>query len=390
MFNDLFQLVRSHFETDDFIPLHEPRFSELDKEYVADAIESTFVSSVGAYVDRFENELAEKLGAKRAVVMVNGTSALEVALRLVGVQSGDEVLTQALTFVATANSIAYNGAHPVFLDVDRDRMGLSPDAVRSFLEEHAEKCDGGIYNKTTGRRIAAIVPMHTFGHPMRIKELCALADEWGIPVVEDAAEALGSTVRGKACGTFGQIGIFSFNGNKTITCGGGGAIVTNDDALADRAKHLTTTAKVPHRWDFEHDDIGYNYRMPNLNAALACAQLKQLDRLLADKRELAVTYREFFKTVEWADYVDEPEGCKSNFWLNAIILSDSKVRNEFLEVSNGAGIMTRPVWKLMNELKMYSDCQCGRLGNSQWLEKRVVNIPSSARKIMKPGAGARL
>ena len=262
-------------------------------------------------------------------------------------------------------------------------MGLSPDAVRSFLVEHAEKRDGGVYNKTTGLRIAAIVPMHTFGHPMRIEELCALADEWGIPVVEDAAEALGSSVQGKSCGTFGEIGVFSFNGNKTITCGGGGggAMVTNDEALADWAKHLTTTAKIPHRWEFEHDEIGYNYRMPNLNAALACAQLKQLDRILADKRELADTYREFFKTVEWAGYVDEPEGCKSNFWLNAIILTDSKVRNEFLEASNSAGIMTRPIWKLMSELKIYSDCQCGPLENSQWLEKRVVNIPSSARRM---------
>jgi aminotransferase in exopolysaccharide biosynthesis len=380
MFDDLFQLVRTHFGTDDFIPLHEPRFSELDKKYVADAIDSTFVSSVGGYVDRFENELAERLGAKRAVATVNGTSALQVALRLVGVQPGDEVLTQALTFVATANAIAYNGAHPVFLDVDRGTMGLSPDAVGSFLEEHAEKRADGVFNQVSGRRIAAIVPMHTFGLPIRIEELCALAEEWGIPVVEDAAEALGSTCQGKPCGTFGQIGVFSFNGNKTITCGGGGAIVTNDEMLADRAKYLTTTAKVPHRWEFVHDEIGYNYRMPNLNAALACAQLEQVDHLLADKRELATAYRKFFKTVDWADYVDEPEGCKSNFWLNAILLPDSKVRNDFLEVSNSAGIMTRPIWKPMNELKMYSHCQCEPLENSKWLEQRVVNIPSSARK----------
>jgi len=379
MFDDLFQLVRSHFGADAFIPLHEPRFSDLDKEYVADAIDSTFVSSVGAYVDRFEIELAEYVGAKRAIATVNGTSALQVTLRLVGVQTGDEVLTQALTFIATANSIAYNDAHPVFLDVDRDTMGLSPDAVRSFLEEHAEKRGGGVYNTVSGRRIAAIVPMHTFGHPVRIVELCALADEWGIPVVEDAAEALGSTCRSHSCGTFGHVGVFSFNGNKTITCGGGGAIVTNDEALADRAKHLTTTAKVPHRWEFEHDEIGYNYRMPNLNAALACAQLKQLDRLLADKRELACAYKKFFRSVDWSEYVDEPANCKSNFWLNAIILPDFELRNSFLETSNGARIMTRPVWKLMNELKMYSHCQCGPLENSKWLEKRVVNLPSSAR-----------
>ena len=380
MYDELFHLIRSHFDTADFIPLHEPRFSDLDKEYVVDAIDSTFVSSVGAYVDRFENELAEKLGAKRAVVTVNGTSALQVALRLIGVQPGDEVLTQALTFIATPNSIVYNDAHPVFLDVDRDTMGLSPEAVEAFLEEHAEKRDGGVFNKTTGRRIAAMVPMHTFGLPVRIVELCTLADEWGISVVEDAAEALGSSCRGKACGTFGRVGVFSFNGNKTITCGGGGAIVTNDEKLADHAKHLTTTAKVPHRWEFEHDEMGYNYRMPNLNAALACAQLKHLDRILADKRDLSGAYRKFFETVEWADYVGEPEGCKSNFWLNAIILPDFKGRNEFLEISNSKGIMTRPIWKLMSELEMYSHCQCGPLKNSRWLEQRVVNLPSSARK----------
>ena len=303
-----------------------------------------------------------------------------MALRLVGVQPGDEVLTQALTFIATPNSMAYNDAHPVFLDVDRDTMGLSPSAVEAFLGEHAEKRDGGVFNKTTGRRIAAMVPMHTFGLPVRIVELCALADEWGIPVVEDAAEALGSTCQGKACGTFGQVGVFSFNGNKTITCGGGGAIVTNDEKLADHAKHLTTTAKVPHRWEFEHDEIGYNYRMPNLNAALACAQLKQLDRILADKRELAGKYKKFFEKSDWAGYVDEPVGCKSNFWLNAIVLADSESRDRFLEVSNKTGVMTRPVWNLMSEQKMYAHCQSGPLENSRWLEQRVVNLPSSARK----------
>jgi len=381
MFNDLFQLIRSHFETDAFIPLHEPRFSDLDKSFVADAIDSTFVSSVGAYVDQFEKELAAYLGAKRAVVTVNGTSALQVALQLAGVQSGDEVLTQALTFIATANSISYNQAHPVFLDVDRDTMGLSPTAVRSFLDTHAEKKSDGIYNKSTGRRISAIVPMHTFGHPVRIVELCALAEKWGIPVVEDAAEALGSTLQGKACGTFGQTGIFSFNGNKTITSGGGGAIVTNNEKLADQAKHLTTTAKIPHRWEFKHDQIGYNYRMPNLNAALACAQLKQIDALLADKRKLADEYRTFFATVDWADFMDEPAGSKSNFWLNAILLKDDESRNRFLKISNDAGIMTRPIWKLMTDLEMFSNCQTDALEHSKYLEQRIVNLPSSARKI---------
>ena len=380
MYNDLFQLIRNHFDSDEFIPLHEPRFTGLDRELVADAIDSTFVSSVGAYVDRFEKELAEKVGAKHAVVTVNGTCALQVALELAGVQAGDEVITQALTFVATANAISYNRAKPVFLDVDRETMGLSPDAGRQFLNEHTEQRDNGVFNTTTGKRIAAIVPMHTFGHPVRIAELCALADEWDIPVVEDAAEALGSKYKGRHCGTFGQMGVFSFNGNKTITCGAGGAIVTNDEALATRAKHLTTTAKVPHRWAFEHDEVGYNFRMPNLNAALACAQLQQLDQRLADKRELTNQYRDFFSAVDWAEFSDEPEDCEGNFWLNAILLKDAAERDRFLETSNSAGIMTRPAWKLMNQLEIYSHCQTDGLENSMWLEQRIVNLPSSARK----------
>jgi aminotransferase in exopolysaccharide biosynthesis len=380
MYNDFFQLVRTHFGTDGFIPLHEPRFSDIDKRYVMDAIDSTFVSSVGEYVDRFEIELASYVGAKQAVVTVNGTSALHVALQLAGVQPGDEVLTQPLTFIATANAIAYNRADPVFLDVDRDTMGLSPDAVESFLGDHAERRDGGVYNQATGRRIAAILPMHTLGHPCRIEELAILADEWGLPVVEDAAEALGSKSGGRHCGTFGTLGIYSFNGNKTMTCGGGGAIVTNDGALAKKAKHLTTTAKIPHRWEFVHDEVGYNYRMPNLNAALACAQLLQLESILSDKRILADAYKAFFADLGWADFVDEPNGCASNFWLNAVVLNDGRERETFLEMSNSAGIMTRPLWKLMSDLPMFSTCQCDALDNARWLEERVVNIPSSARR----------
>jgi aminotransferase in exopolysaccharide biosynthesis len=380
MFEDLFQLIRSHFGTADFIPLHEPRFTEQDKSFVVDAIDSTFVSSVGEYVDRFENNLAEYVGAKRAVATVNGTSALQVALQLVGVQPGDEVLTQALTFVATANAINHNDAVPVFLDVDKDTLGLSPGAVGYFLESHAERRADGVFNKASGRKISAIVPMHTFGHPCRITEICAIADKWGIPVVEDSAEALGSKHKNQQCGTFGQIGVFSFNGNKTITSGAGGALVTHDEKIAARAKHLTTTAKVPHRWDFVHDEAGYNFRMPNLNAALACAQLERADRMLADKRELAGKYRDYFKTVEWADFVAEPEQCTSNYWLNTIALRDEKERDCFLEISNEAGIMTRPAWRLMNKLEIYAHCQCDALENSTWLEQRVVNVPSSARK----------
>ncbi len=380
MFKDLFQLIRNHFGTEEFVPLHEPRFSDLDKSFVMDAIESTFVSSVGEYVDRFERDLANYVGAKRAVATVNGTSALQVALQLAGVQSGDEVLTQALTFVATANAISYNGASPVFLDVDKETLGLSPDAVKCFLENHAERRADGVFNKSTGKRIAAILPMHTFGHSCRIMALCSVADEWGIPVVEDAAEALGSKYKGGHCGTFGLMGVYSFNGNKTMTCGAGGAIVINDEAIADRAKHLTTTAKVPHRWEFIHDEVGYNYRMPNLNAALACAQLEQLDQKLADKRELAGKYRDFFATVDWAEFIDEPEQCESNHWLNAIVLTDANDRDRFLETSNDVGIMTRPAWRLMNRLDMYADCQSDSLENSKWLENRIVNLPSSARK----------
>jgi len=379
MFDEIIGFIRSRFDTDEFIPLHEPCFAGREQEFVKDCIDSTFVSSVGKYVDRFEEELAAYVGAKYAVATVNGTASLHAALVLAGVAAGDEVITQPLTFIATANAISYCGASPTFVDVDRKTMGLSPDALRTFLEEHAVREGDVCRNKTTGRAIRAVVPMHTFGHPTRIDAVVEVSRQYGIPVVEDAAESLGSFYKDRHTGTFGTMGILSFNGNKTITCGGGGAIITDDGELAKKAKHITTTAKVPHKWDYVHDSVGFNYRMPNLNAALACAQLKQLDRLLADKRELACAYRKFFGSVDWAEYVDEPANCKSNFWLNAIILPDFELRNSFLEVSNGAGIMTRPIWKLMNELGMYSHCQCGPLENSQWLEKRVVNLPSSAK-----------
>ena len=379
MYDELTAFIQSWFGTENFIPLHEPRFLGREREYVLDAIDSTFVSSVGAYVDRFENELASWLQTPKVVAAVNGTAALQVALRLVGVTPGDEVITQPLTFVATANAIAFNGAHPVFLDVDRDTMGLSALAVQNFLAEHAERHDEGAINRRTGRRIAAILPMHTFGHPCRIGDLCAVAGDWRIPVVEDAAEALGSRVGDRHCGTFGQLGVYSFNGNKTITSGGGGAISSADVELAARAKHLTTTAKVPHPWAFVHDEIGYNYRMPNLNAALACAQLERLPALLADKRLLAEAYREYFSGCDWCDFLREPEGCTSNYWLNTVILRDPGLRNEVLEETNRRGIMTRPIWCLMNELEMYRHCQTDSLENSRWLEQRVVNLPSSPR-----------
>lgn len=379
MYSDLITFIREWYQTDNFIPLHEPRFKKIDQAYVADAIDSTFVSSVGEYVNRFERELAAYLGARRAVVTVNGTAALEVALCLAGVKAGDEVITQPLTFVATANAIAHNNASPVFVDVSRDTLGLCPDALEAFLDKHGEQRDGRTVNKTTGNVLSAIVPMHTFGHPCRMDRLIQLAEQWNIPIVEDAAESLGSKILTHHCGTLGQIGVLSFNGNKTITCGGGGAIVTNDDALADRAKHLTTTAKETHRWDYVHDEIGYNYRMPNLNAALACAQLGQLDGILKDKRKLACAYFDFFSEISWADAIVEPCGCTSNYWLNAVVTSDKKERDALLAVTNDAGIMTRPIWQLMPDLKMYKHCQKGNLKNARWLRDRIVNLPSSAR-----------
>lgn len=384
MFEKAIQFIREQFNTTEFIPLHEPRFAGREKEYLLDCIDSTFVSSVGAYVDRFEARLAEYTGAKYAVVTVNGTSALHVALKLAGVQSGDEVITQSLSFIATANAISYCGATPCFVDVDRDTLGLSPSALRDFLETQTETDAGSgrCVNRTTRRLVTACVPMHTFGHPCRIDEIVAICTEYGIPVIEDAAESLGSTFKGKHTGTFGRMGVFSFNGNKTITCGGGGAIITDDEKLARRAKHITTTAKIPHRWEFVHDEIGFNYRMPNLNAALACAQLEQLDGFLENKRGLAEAYKAYFPTIGMS-FVTEPEGACSNYWLNALILPDRESRDAFLEATNDAGVMTRPVWRLMNELEMFKDCPCGSLDNSEWLEQRVVNIPSSARVVRK-------
>ena len=380
MFEEFFHLVRQWYAMPEGpVPLHVPRFAELDRQYVMDAIDSTFVSSVGEYVNRFEQNLASILGCRYVVATVNGTAALQVALQLAGVRRKEDVITQSLSFVATANAIVYNGADPVFLDVDQETLGLSPDAVRMFLENHTERKNGQTFNQRTGRRIAAIVPMHTFGHPVQIHELMNIADEWNIPLIEDAAEAIGSSFEGRACGTFGKLGVFSFNGNKTITCGGGGAIVTDDEELAKLAKHLTTTAKVSHHWEFVHDMVGYNYRMPNLNAALACAQMEQLDGFLASKRELANHYANFFRGVEWAEFVTEPDCCCSNYWLNAILLEDRRQRDALLQASNDAGIVTRPCWTPLNELEMYRYCTTDSLLQTRNFVDRLVNIPSSAQ-----------
>ena len=359
--------------------MHEPRFTQVDNQYVQDAIESTFVSSVGKYVDRFEEEIADYLGAKHAVATVNGSAALQVALMLAGVGKNDEVITQPLTFVATANAVTYNQAVPVFVDIDNKNLGLSPEALADYLDRNAQKNKGRTINKTTGRRIAAILPMHTFGLPCNMKKILEVADSWDIPVVEDSAEALGSKTAIGHCATLGQLGVLSFNGNKTITCGGGGAIITNDTRTAKRAKHLTTTAKQDHPWAFIHDEIGYNFRMPNLNAALACAQLSQLDRFLEDKKKLAQAYQRFFKSRDLGNFVTEPAGCTSNYWLNALIAKDRKHRDLLLEETNAAGVMTRPAWELMTRLKIYENCPQGPLKNALTLSRRIVNLPSSAR-----------
>jgi len=378
MYSDLIKFIRQTYKTDDFLPLHEPVFFGNEKKYLNECIDSTFVSSVGKFVDRFEVMMAEYMGAKYAIATVNGTAALQVALQLVGVTEGDEVITQPLSFIATCNAISYCGAKPVFVDVDRDTMGLSPESLLLFLQEQTQQRADGCYNKTTGKRISAVLPMHTFGHPCRIDEVAVICDEYNIALVEDAAESLGSFYKNKHTGTFGRISAFSFNGNKTITAGGGGMIVTNDEALAKRAKHITTTAKVPHAYEFIHDEIGYNYRLPNINAALGCAQMETLDTILENKRTIALAYETFFDG-RAISFVKEPENAESNYWLNAVILENKQKRDAFLKATNEAGIMTRPIWQLMNRLEMFKSCQTGDLTNSCWLEERVVNIPSGVQ-----------
>lgn len=377
-FQRVVDFVKEQYPDKDFISLHEPVFIGNERKYVLDAIDSTFVSSVGAYVNRFEEMMAEITGAKYAIAIVNGTNALHLGLLLADVERDNEVLSQALTFIATANAISYIGATPIFIDVDKETLGMSPNALSNFLVANAELRTDGSYNKVTGKRIAACVPMHTFGLPCKIDEIAAICEQWKINLVEDAAESLGSYYKGKHTGVFGKVGIFSFNGNKTVTCGGGGALITDDEAIAKRAKHLTTQAKVPHKWEFVHDHIGYNYRMPNLNAALACAQLEQLPRFVENKRALAAKYNTLFNELS-ISFIVEPANAKANYWLNAILLADLNQRNEFLEYTNDKGVMTRPIWELMNRLPMFKNCQTDDLKNSIWIADRLVNIPSGYR-----------
>jgi perosamine synthetase len=358
------------------IPLHQPCFLGNERQYIAACIDSNFVSSVGAMVNQFERQIAEFTGARHAIATVNGTAAIHVSLILAGVQRNEEVVTQAVTFVATCNAITYVGAQPVFVDVDIDTLGMSPVALEKFLQKNAVRRKGHVWNRRTGRRIAACVPMHTFGLPNRIGEIEVVCREWGIALVEDAAESLGSSAGERHTGTIGLCGVLSFNGNKIITTGGGGMIITNDTSIAQRAKHLTTTAKLAHPYEFYHDEAGFNYRLPNLNAALGCAQLEQLNQMLAVKKRLAAKYIEFFSAFN----IDMPQvlpGCVANNWLNAIILSERSERDAFLSATNAQGVMTRPIWRLMPELPMYKHCQHDGLANSRWLEERVVNVPSS-------------
>ncbi len=372
---NLLSLIREIYGTS-FVPLHRPVFEGEERRYLLECIDSNFVSSVGQRVKDFESGISRYTGSQFSIATVNGTAALHIALLLAGVKPGDEVLCQALTFVATCNAITYAGASPVFIDVDRDTMGLSPKSLEAWLVCNATIRDDGVYNKITGARIAACVPMHTFGIPCRISSIAEVCRKYFLPVVEDAAESLGSFAEGCHTGKLGLLSAFSFNGNKIITTGGGGMITTDSEELAVRAKHLTTTAKVPHHFEFVHDEIGFNYRLPNLNAALGCAQMEKLPLMLEIKAEVAEHYRQFCRD-NGVHFVDAPVGTLPNFWLNALILDSRTERDAFLRYTNENQVMTRPIWRLMNKLDMFKHCQHDGLENSIWLEDRVVNIPSS-------------
>jgi len=374
-YTEVVDFIRGIYKTDKFIPLHEPRFLGNEKKYLNECIDSTFVSSVGKFVDEFEEKIASYTGAKYAIATSSGTSALHISLILANVGNNDEVITQPLTFVATCNAIDYCGAKPIFIDVDKDTMGMSPKSLKDFLLANAKVKNKQCINKTTGGIIKACVPMHTFGLPCRIDEIHKICKEWCIVLVEDSAESLGSFYDSQHTGTFGDLGVISFNGNKIITSGGGGCILTSNEDLAYKAKHITTTAKEPHKWNYTHNMIGYNYRMPNINAALIVAQLEQLSEFLGSKRSIAKLYKDFFQNKDIL-FVKELENCKSNYWLNSAIFTNKDNRNLFLNETNNHGVMTRPIWTLMNKLPMFKGAQCGDLTNAEWLEDRVVNIPS--------------
>jgi perosamine synthetase len=366
-----------------FLPLHEPSIGDLEKQFVNDCIESTFVSSVGKYVDRFEIEIAKYTGVKRAVAVVNGTAALHISLLLAGVKQNDEVLAPGLTFVATANAVSYCGAIPHFVDAEEDTLGIDPSKLDNYLASISEFSGEFCINKNTGRKISAIVPVHIFGHPCKIDAILEVARKYNLEVVEDAAESLGSFYKGKHTGTFGKLGAISFNGNKIITTGGGGMIITDDEELACQAKHITTTAKVAHKWEYVHDRVGYNYRMPNLNAALGCAQLSRLQDFLNFKRKLYESYRKQFTALGGIRLVSEPSDCSSNYWLQTILLDNTNIdlRDSVLACLNDMGLMSRPAWVGLHKLKPFQDCPRMDMSTTDCLEKRIINIPSSLYKL---------
>lgn len=369
---------RSHISSDSFVPLHEPTMNGNELKYVTECVESGWVSSVGSYVNLFEERLASYTGAKYAIAVNNGTAALHVSLRLAGVTKNDEVLLPSLTFVATANAIRYLDAIPHFIDVSESELTVDTQKLSIYLEKTAVKRSNGTFNKFSGNQIKAIVPMHTFGHPVQMDELMALADYYNLNVIEDAAESLGSTYKNRQTGSMGMLSAVSFNGNKTITTGGGGAILTNDSELAKRARHLTTTAKLPHRWSYDHDEIGYNYRMPNINAALGVAQLESLDELIRKKRMLHSVYQSFVSVIPGIELIKEKEYSRSNYWLQTIRLNDVNAIEDWLLGLNEAGIMSRPVWTPLHELPMYRDCPKDDLTHTEKLKKVLINVPSSS------------
>jgi aminotransferase in exopolysaccharide biosynthesis len=376
MFAHLIRFIRDQYRTKNFIPLHAPVFNGQERNYVLDTIDSTFVSSVGTFVDRFENEMAAYTGSPRAVATVNGTAALHVALLLAGVRRGELVITQSLTFIATCNAIHYCAAEPVFIDVDQHTLGLSPTALDAWLHDNARlDSEGTCRTKDDDKIIRACLPMHTFGHPVELDDLVEVCTRWNLILVEDAAESLGSFYKRRHTGTFGQLGALSFNGNKIITTGGGGIILANEE-IGKRAKHLTTTAKKAHPYEFIHDEVGFNYRLPNLNAALGCAQLEQLEEFITAKRTLAARYAEELKCSE-LQFLHEPHDCRSNYWLNAVICESGEQRDALIKTTNDQGVMTRPIWHLMHHMSFYAHCRKGNLINAEWLVARVVNLPSS-------------
>jgi perosamine synthetase len=375
-FSQHIDFIKNLYINKSAVPLHEPCFWGNEKEYIINCIDSTFVSSIGEYVEKFENQICNFTDAKHSVAIVNGTSALHLALELVGVKPKSEVITQALTFIGTCNAINYCGAKPIFIDISPKTMGMSAESLEKFLDKNTISQNGECINKITGAKISAILPMHTFGHPVEIDAIVNISQSYNIPVVEDAAEALGSKYKNRHVGTMGNIGILSFNGNKIITTGGGGMIITDDAEIAKSAKHLSTTAKISHDYHFNHDAVGYNYRLPNINAALGCAQLENIEIYLERHRELSKIYKNHFKETS-IKYFEEPIESESNYWLNTILLRNEKERDQFLQEANASKIMLRPPWTLMNELEMYKDCASDSLENTYLLSKLMINLPST-------------